>query len=74
MVLRMATTSGNKLSRATISVDKADYEAMGQLADAMDVSASWLIRKAMREFLDRYGAHGQPELALKLADKNKRQN
>jgi len=38
----------------------------------MEVSASWLIRQAIRDFLDRYGEHGQPELALKLADKNKR--
>lgn len=70
----MTSSGGKKLIRATISVDQADYQAMGQLADAMDVSASWLIRKAMREFLDRYGEHGQPEFALKLADKNKRQD
>lgn len=62
----------NRLIRATLSLDKADYEAIGQLADKMTVSASWLIRQAIRDFLDRYGEHGQPELALKLADKNKR--
>lgn len=68
----MAGGSSKKLIRATISVDKTDYEAIGRLADSMDVSASWLIRKAMQEFLERYGEHGQPELALRLADKNKR--
>ncbi len=72
---RMASTSeSRKLIRATISVNKEDYESMAQLAESMDVSASWLMRKAMREFLDRYGEHGQPELALSLANKNKRQS
>jgi hypothetical protein len=66
------TTEPKKLIRATISVHKEDYEAMGKLAEAMDVSASWLMRKAMREFLDRYGEQGQPELALDLANKHKK--
>lgn len=57
--------------RATINLDKADYAAATDLANRMDVSASWLIRQSIRDFLDRYGEHGQPELALKLADKHK---
>lgn len=57
--------------RATISLDKGDYAATGELANRMEVSASWLIRQAIRDFLDKYGEHGQPELALRLADKNK---
>ncbi|HLG85970.1 MAG TPA: ribbon-helix-helix protein, CopG family [Alphaproteobacteria bacterium] len=60
-----------RLIRATISLDKDDYAALGKLADRMDVSASWLTRQAIRDFLDKYGEHGQPELALWLADKRK---
>lgn len=60
-----------RLIRATISLDSDDYTALGELAERMGVSASWLTRQAMREFLDRYGEHGQPELALRLADKHK---
>jgi hypothetical protein len=60
-----------RLIRATVSLDKDDYAALGKLANRMEVSASWLIRQAIRDFLDKYGEHGQPELALRLADKNR---
>lgn len=60
-----------RLIRATISVDKDDYAATGALAKRMEVSSSWLIRQALREFLDKYGDQGQPELALRLADKRR---
>lgn len=66
-----AIPARKRLIRATISVDKTDYTALGKLADRMHVSASWLVRQAMRDFLDKYGEHGQPELALRLADKNR---
>jgi hypothetical protein len=58
-----------RLIRVTISVDKDDYAAMGALAEQVDISASWLIRQAIRDFLDKYGENGQPELALRLANK-----
>jgi len=60
-----------RLVRATISLDKDDYTTLGKLAERMEVSASWLTRQAIRDFLDKYGEHGQPELALRLADKHK---
>ncbi len=57
------------LIRVTISVDKDDYAAVGTLAEQAKVSASWPISQAIRDFLDKYGEHGQPELALRLANK-----
>ena len=65
-------TGKKRLTRATISLDSDDYTALGKLAHRMDISASWLTRQAIRDFLDKYGEHGQPELALRLADKHKR--
>ena len=64
-------TGKKRLIRATISLDSDDYAALGELAQRMDVSASWLTRQAIREFLEKYGERGQPELALWLADKHK---
>lgn len=64
-------TEKRRLKRATISLDSDDYAALGKLARRMDVSASWLTRQAIRDFLDKYGEHGKPELALRLADKHK---
>jgi len=42
-----------KLTRITISVDPDDYASMDQLAANSGFSTSWLIRQAMREFLER---------------------
>jgi len=41
------------LTRITISVDPDDYAGMERLAENSRVSTSWLIRQAMREFLER---------------------
>ena len=61
--------ANKRLARVTISVDKDDYAALGKLANRMEISASWLIRQAIRDFLDKYGEQGQPELALRIANK-----
>lgn len=58
-----------QLIRITTSVDKDDYAALGKLAKQMEVSASWLMRQAIRDLLDKYGTNGQPELALRLASR-----
>lgn len=42
------------LRRVTLTVDPDDYHAMEVLARRSDVSASWLVRRAMREFLERH--------------------
>lgn len=41
------------LTRITISVDPDDYASMERLAESSRFSTSWLIRQAMREFLER---------------------
>jgi predicted transcriptional regulator len=42
-----------KLVRVTLSVDPDDYAGINNLAINSGFSASWLIRRAMREFLER---------------------
>jgi len=41
------------LRRVTLTVDPDDYAAMERLARRSKVSASWLVRRSMREFLER---------------------
>ena len=43
----------NPLQRVTISVDPSDYRDMEELALNNDLSTAWLIRHAMKEFLER---------------------
>ena len=61
-------TGKRGLTRVTSSLDSDDYTAIGKLAQRIEVSASWLTRPAIRDFLDRFGERRDPELALRLAD------
>lgn len=42
------------LKRVTITVDPDDYAIIDSIARQNEVSASWLIRRSMREFLRRH--------------------
>jgi predicted transcriptional regulator len=44
------------LRRVTLTVDPDDYAAMERLARRSKLSASWLVRRSMREFLERMKA------------------
>lgn len=48
--------STKTLRRVTLTVDPEDYAALEGLADRSDVSISWLVRRAVREFLERRAA------------------
>ncbi|NYS26405.1 CopG family transcriptional regulator [Rhodobacteraceae bacterium 2376] len=42
-----------KSTRLTVSLEEQDYGALADLAVARDVSLSWLIRQAVRQFIER---------------------
>ncbi len=42
-----------KATRLTVSLDATDAEALEQIAQQKDVSLSWVIRQAVREFARR---------------------
>lgn len=42
-----------KSTRLTVSLEEQDYETLAALAVARDVSLSWLIRQAVKQFLER---------------------
>ena len=42
------------MKRVTVTVDPDDFAALDQLSQRSDVSASWLVRRSMREFLQRH--------------------
>jgi predicted transcriptional regulator len=52
------------MKRVTVTVDPSDYETIDRIARLSDVSASWLIRRSMREFLERHRETGIVELQL----------
>ena len=46
------------MKRITVTVDPDDYAAFDRLAQQGDVTASWLIRRSMRDFLERQEREG----------------
>jgi predicted transcriptional regulator len=42
------------MKRITVTIEPDNYAAFDKRAHNSDVTASWLIRRSMREFLDRH--------------------
>ncbi|GAB4142616.1 MAG: hypothetical protein Tsb0016_11110 [Sphingomonadales bacterium] len=43
-----------KGQRITVSLSESDYAMLSALAERHDVSLSWIARKAITDFLERY--------------------
>lgn len=58
---RFGPKSGNlnMATRITVSLPDKEHAALAEWARKCDVSLSWLTRKAVIEFLQRYGKDGQ---------------
>ena len=41
-----------KTTRLTVSLEEDDYEALNRIALSRDVSLSWVIRRAIRQFVE----------------------
>jgi predicted transcriptional regulator len=58
------------LKRVTLTLDPDDYASVNRLAEISEVSSSWLIRRAVREFLARH-ENDIPVRPTPLEDGNK---
>jgi predicted transcriptional regulator len=60
----MSTKAKKFETRLTVSLTGRDYDALNALADKDDVSASWLVRRAVEEYLrQRHNEIGPPGMA-----------
>ncbi len=41
-----------KVTRISVSLDDQDYQALREIAESNDVSAAWLVRRAVADFLN----------------------
>jgi predicted transcriptional regulator len=44
-----------KAVRLTVSLEEQDYRALSEIAQARDASLSWVIRQAIRQFVETSG-------------------
>ena len=52
------------MKRITITVQPDDYAAMTRIAKDSDVTVSWLIRRLMRDFLERHEREGSLRMEI----------
>ncbi len=46
------TERPRKATRLTVSLEEQDYRTLNEIAVARDASVSWVIRQAIRQFID----------------------
>ena len=67
----MPRPKGKKPSiRLSVNLDLTDHAVLVRLAERHDVSIAWLVRKAVSEFVERYGRSDQGELPLPRSRQN----
>jgi predicted transcriptional regulator len=69
----MARPSGNRYPvRLSVSIDPSDYDAIRKMADELDLSSAWLVRRAVSDFVTRNCGDGLKEVVwLQEKDKEK---
>ncbi len=61
----MARPRGQKHPvRLSVSLEEKDHAAISRLAADMNLSAAWIVRRAITEFVERYENGAQCELPL----------
>lgn len=71
----MARPRGNRFPvRLSVSIDAADHAAISKLAADMSLSAAWLVRKAVAEFVARNCDEERRELPLLRSSKDQSMN
>ena len=62
MVHRISWDMNNKSVRSSISLPEEDHAILQNIAESNQVSLSWLVRKAVRDFLRNADDDGQMDL------------
>ena len=55
--------SNREVARLSISLEASDYQALKNLAERNDVSAAWLVRRAVTDFLRSTNQNRESELS-----------
>lgn len=67
----MGRPKGNRYPvRLSVSIDPSDYEAIRKMAEELDLSSAWLVRRAVSDFVTR-NCSDAPNGAVCLQEKGK---
>lgn len=60
-----------KATRLSVSLEERDHSILAEIAAENDASISWVIRKAIRQFVDEYkGGHPEVEPTKNVEKRN----
>ena len=68
----MSTRNKKFGPRLTISLTSRDYDALYALATRDEVSVSWVVRRAIDEYLDNHRHEAEQQLPLRILQKTER--
>lgn len=60
---------GKKSVRVSVTLDEKEYAELTRMATSLDLSAAWMIRRAISEFISRQGNRTASRLPLQPASK-----
>lgn len=59
----MGRPTGNRYPvRLSVSIDPSDYDAIKKMAEELDLSSAWLVRRAVSDFVTRNCSAGPNEV------------
>jgi hypothetical protein len=61
-------TRSKKGIRLSVTLDEKEYAELTRLGSELDLSAAWMIRRAVSEFISRYRESPDAGLPLKAAE------
>jgi predicted transcriptional regulator len=47
--------SNRRTVRLSVTLDEDDYKVVRDMAESMDLSTAWMVRRAVTEFIERHG-------------------
>lgn len=64
----MSRTKSKKGVRLSVTLDEKEHAELTRLGSELDLSAAWMIRRAVSEFISRYRGNAEAGLPLKAAE------
>jgi predicted transcriptional regulator len=61
-----------KATRLTVSLEEQDYRVLNEIAVERDASLSWVIRQAIRQFIDSASQTGDRQVPTDGTDKSRK--
>ncbi len=60
--------SNKRVARLSVSLDQDDHATLKRMAEKLDLSTAWVVRRAVSEFIDKHGNGAESNLPLRRSN------